>query len=36
MRALITHRFGLDDIAQAYAAADDKKSGAIKVTVTPS
>jgi 2-desacetyl-2-hydroxyethyl bacteriochlorophyllide A dehydrogenase len=36
MRALITHRFGLDDVAQAYAAADDKKSGAIKVTVTPS
>jgi threonine dehydrogenase-like Zn-dependent dehydrogenase len=34
-RRLITHRFGLDDIATAYATADDKKSGAIKVTVTP-
>jgi 2-desacetyl-2-hydroxyethyl bacteriochlorophyllide A dehydrogenase len=36
MRALITHRFALDDVAQAYAAADDKSSGAIKVTIAPS
>ena len=34
-RRLITHRFAIDDIAEAYATADDKKSGAIKVTVTP-
>lgn len=34
-RRLITHRFPIDEIAQAYATADDKKSGAIKVTVTP-
>jgi threonine dehydrogenase-like Zn-dependent dehydrogenase len=35
MRALITHRFALDDVGEAYAAADDKKSGAIKVSITP-
>jgi 2-desacetyl-2-hydroxyethyl bacteriochlorophyllide A dehydrogenase len=36
MRQLITHRFALEDVAEGYAAADDKKSGAIKVTITPS
>jgi threonine dehydrogenase-like Zn-dependent dehydrogenase len=35
MRRLITHRFPLDGVAAAYAAADDKSSGAIKVMVTP-
>jgi len=34
-RRLITHRYGIDEVAQAYATADDKRSGAIKVTVTP-
>jgi 2-desacetyl-2-hydroxyethyl bacteriochlorophyllide A dehydrogenase len=35
LRPVITHRFALEDVAEAYAAADDKKSGAIKVMVTP-
>jgi threonine dehydrogenase-like Zn-dependent dehydrogenase len=34
-RRLITHRYTLDQIAEAYATADDKKSGAIKVMITP-
>jgi threonine dehydrogenase-like Zn-dependent dehydrogenase len=34
-RALITHRFPLDAAAEAFAAAADKKSGAIKVVIEP-
>ncbi len=35
LRQLITHRFPLERAAEAYATADDKSSGAIKVTITP-
>lgn len=35
LRKLITHRFPLEAVAEAYATADDKSSGAIKVTITP-
>ena len=30
---LVTHRFGLDEVATAYEVADDKSSGAVKVMV---
>ncbi len=33
--ALVTHRFKLDQITQAYAAAADKRSGSIKVQIEP-
>lgn len=35
LRRCITHRYSLEDIARAYATADDKSSGAIKVQITP-
>ena len=35
LRRAITHRFPLDQVAEAYATADDKSTGAIKVTITP-
>jgi 2-desacetyl-2-hydroxyethyl bacteriochlorophyllide A dehydrogenase len=35
LRRAITHRFSLDRVADAYATADDKSTGAIKVTITP-
>jgi threonine dehydrogenase-like Zn-dependent dehydrogenase len=35
LRRCITHRFALDQVAEAYATADDKKSGAIKVQIEP-
>ncbi len=34
VRGLVTHRFPLKDINAAYAAAGDKKSGALKVQLT--
>jgi 2-desacetyl-2-hydroxyethyl bacteriochlorophyllide A dehydrogenase len=33
--ALVTHRFGLDDAAEAFRVAADKSSGAIKVVLQP-
>jgi threonine dehydrogenase-like Zn-dependent dehydrogenase len=33
LRRVITHRFALEDVARAFATADDKSSGAIKVQV---
>ncbi len=33
--AVVTHRFGLDDIQSAFLAASDKHRGAIKVAVLP-
>ena len=35
LRSIITHRFPLASVAEAYETADDKKSGAIKVMVAP-
>lgn len=32
---MVTHRFGLDDVAEAFATASAKTGGAIKVLVTP-
>lgn len=33
--ALVTHRFGLDDAAEAFRVAGDRSSGAIKVQILP-
>jgi 2-desacetyl-2-hydroxyethyl bacteriochlorophyllide A dehydrogenase len=35
LRRLVTHRFPLAQVAEAYATADDKATGAIKVHVQP-
>ena len=35
LETLTTHQFALDDVQTAFATADDKSSGAIKVTITP-
>jgi len=35
LRALTTHQFALDDIASAFDTANDKTTGAIKVTLVP-
>ncbi|MGH8978004.1 MAG: zinc-binding dehydrogenase, partial [Acidimicrobiia bacterium] len=35
LRALTTHQFPLDNVKDAFATADDKSTGAIKVTLTP-
>jgi len=34
-RALITHRYPLDQAAEAFATASDKSSGSIKVQLHP-
>ena len=33
--ALVTHRFALDDAAEAFAVAADRRAGAIKVVLHP-
>ena len=35
LRALTTHQFPLDNVSDAFSTADDKTTGAIKVTLTP-
>ena len=35
LRALTTHQFPLEEVAAAFGTADDKSTGAIKVTLLP-
>ena len=35
LRNMVTHRFALEGIREAFETASDKKRGAIKVAVTP-
>jgi len=35
LEPMVTHRFSLDEIAEAFAVADSKSGGAIKVVVAP-
>jgi threonine dehydrogenase-like Zn-dependent dehydrogenase len=35
LEALITHRFGIEDVNEAFAAASDKSTGSVKVVVHP-
>lgn len=35
LAGITTHEYGLDDLAAAFATADDKSTGAIKVTLRP-
>jgi len=32
---LVTHRFGLDDIEEAYPLFSNQEDGVVKVTITP-
>ena len=34
-RSLVTHRFGLDEVSQAFATAADKGHKSIKVHINP-
>ena len=35
VRTIVTHRFGLDDVNEAFRTASDKGSGSIKVSIEP-
>jgi threonine dehydrogenase-like Zn-dependent dehydrogenase len=35
VRAIVTHRFGLDQVNDAFATAADKSSGSVKVAIVP-
>ncbi|MEQ9093801.1 MAG: hypothetical protein RLN63_06810, partial [Miltoncostaeaceae bacterium] len=35
LKQLITHRFALDDIEEAYSLFSNQEDGVVKVTVTP-